>query len=254
MPPVAGELSSLDAAILAGGLGTRLRPVVSDCPKVLAPVRGRPFLSYLLDQLAAARIKSVVLCTGYLGDQIEATFGEFYRDMKLLYSCETFPHGTGGALKLALPLLESQSVLVMNGDSYFDINLSRFRDWHRARPARGTLALVEAPDTRRYGRVRVDERGAILSFEEKAAEGEPGCINGGIYLLSRSLLETIPGSRPVSLEREMFPAWTGQDLYGYQGRGRFLDIGTPESYLAAQQTLGKPPQAQPRAAEPDREA
>lgn len=223
------------AAILAGGLGTRLRSIVADRPKVLAEVRGRPFLAYLLDQVAAAGVKMVVLCTGYLGEQVRETFGDTYRSLRLFYSQESSPLGTAGALRLALPLFESDTVLVMNGDSFCETNLGTFWTWHCAREAAATLRLIKVVDTRRYGRVQIDANGRVFGFDEKGDTSAPGWINAGIYLLKRHLLQAIPTSGAVSLEREIFPTWISRGLYGYQSAGRFLDIGTPEAYAATEQ-------------------
>lgn len=225
----------LTAAILAGGFGTRLRAVVSDRPKVLAEIRGRPFLAYLLDQVAEAGIRQVVLCTGYLGEQVRGTFGDLYRDLHLFYSREPSPLGTAGALRLALPLLKSNTVLVLNGDSYCDLDLRAFWGWHCMHGGEGTLALVMAADSSRYGGIQVDQKGRVINFHEKDGTKEPGWINAGIYLLSRSLLLTISSSGPVSLEREMFPAWIRRGMYGYRTDRSFLDIGTPETFSLAGQ-------------------
>jgi NDP-sugar pyrophosphorylase family protein len=221
------------AAILAGGLGSRLRPVVSDRPKVLATVNGRPFMAALLDQLVESGAESVVLCTGYLGEQIEAAFGAVYGNLNLLYSREKSPLGTAGALRLALPLLENGSIVIMNGDSFCDAPVKELLRWHRARAARATVLLSEVADTSRYGRVRVAAADRIVGFEEKDGTGGAGWINAGIYVIERELLETIPSDRAVSLEREMFPAWIGRGVYGFKSRGRFIDIGIPETYAAA---------------------
>lgn len=222
------------AAILAGGLGTRLRSVVKDRPKVLAEIGGCPFLGYLLDQLAVSGLRTVVLCTGYLGEQIRDRFGDSYGKLGIIYSQEASPLGTAGALRLALPLLNSASVLVMNGDSFCDINFNAFLDWHCGHRAEVTLALVKMADSMRYGQVRVSTDGAVLSFEEKSSRGDPGWVNAGIYLLTRSFIQTIPENRAISLEREIFSGWVGRGLYGYQTEGRFLDIGTPEAYAEAE--------------------
>ena len=222
------------AAILAGGLGTRLRSVVADRPKVLAEVRGRPFLSYLLDRLASVNVTEVVLCTGYLGEQVQASFGNTYKSLRLVYSQEFSQFGTAGALRLALPFFKSETVLVTNGDSFCDADLSAFVNWHFAQQAEASLLLTQVSDTKRFGRVEVDDKGKVLSFEEKGNSSGKGSINAGIYLLSRNLLSTIPGDRPVSLEREIFPNWIGRGLYGYSSNGGFLDIGTPESYAIAE--------------------
>lgn len=223
------------AAILAGGLGTRLRSIVADRPKVLAEVRGRPFLAYLLDQVATAGVKTAVLCTGYLGEQVRETFGDTYRSLCLFYSQESSPLGTAGALRLALPLFKSDTVLVMNGDSFCETNLGALWTWHCAREAAATLRLIEVVDTKRYGRVQVDADGRVFGFGEKDGTSAPGWINAGIYLLKRHLLQAIPTSGAVSLEREIFPTWISRGLYGYQSAGRFLDIGTPEAYATTEQ-------------------
>lgn len=228
------DLGQCTAAILAGGLGTRLRSVVADRPKVMAEVRGRPFLAYLLEQLAQAGFKHTVLCTGYLGEQVKATFGDTYSSLHLQYSQESSPLGTAGALQLVLPLFQSEQVLVINGDSFCNANLSDFWAWYHAKKdAEAALLLTQVPDTKRYGRVQVEPSGQVLKFEEKGDTEGAGWINAGIYLLERRLLSTIPKSRAVSLETEMFPDWIGQGLYGYCSQGRFLDIGTPESYAIA---------------------
>jgi len=229
------ELAAVTAAVLAGGLGTRLRSMVTDRPKVLAEIRGQPFLAYLLDQVAAAGVRYVVLCTGYLGEQVRAAFGDSYDSLRLVYSQEPSPLGTAGALRLALPLFKSETVLVMNGDSFCQANLRAFWAWHCARGADATLLLTRMPDTERYGRVHVDANGLVLGFDEKGGNSGPGWVNAGIYLLNHHLLLTIPANRAVSLEREMFPAWIGRGLYGYRSEGRFLDIGTPEAYNTAEQ-------------------
>ncbi|HEY6205516.1 MAG TPA: nucleotidyltransferase family protein [Chthoniobacterales bacterium] len=221
------------AAILAGGLGSRLRSVVSDRPKVLALVNGRPFIAALLDQIVESGAESVALCTGYLGEQVEAAFGAVYRNLKIFYSREPSSLGTAGALRLALPLLGAGSIVVMNGDSFCDARVKDVLSWHRARAARATLLLSEVADTSRYGRVRTADDGRVVGFEEKDASGGRGWINAGVYVIERELLETIPGDRAVSLEREMFSSWIGEGMYGFKTSGRFIDIGIPETYAAA---------------------
>ena len=227
------ELANITAAILAGGLGTRLRSVVPDKPKVLAEVCGRPFIEYLLEQLAREGVQSVVLCTGYMGDQVESLLGSTYGKIALRYSRETSPLGTGGALRLALPMLTSTSVLVMNGDSYCDVQLEPFAVWHHAQRSMASILLTETSDTRRYGRIDVDERGGIIQFQEKSEAMGAGWINAGVYLLSRELIETIPADRSISIEREIFPAWINRGLSGYRSEGKLLDIGVPDAYARA---------------------
>ncbi len=228
------ELADVTAAILAGGLGMRLRGVVTDRPKVLATIRGRPFLAYLLDQLVAAGIRGAVLCTGYMGDQVRDVLGKSYKALRLAYSQESAPLGTAGALRLALPLLNSNPVLVLNGDSYCAADLKQFWLWHRTRRANATLLLTRMSDTARYGRVQVSSDGTVTHFDEKGRENGPGWINAGVYLLNSELILEVPENSAVSLEREIFPTWIGRGLYGFQSEAVFLDIGTPEAYASAE--------------------
>jgi NDP-sugar pyrophosphorylase family protein len=209
--------------------------MISDRPKVLAGVGGRPFITYLFDQLATVKIKEVVLCTGYLGQQVYEALGEAYGPMNLRYSRESNPLGTGGALRMAMPLLKSELILVMNGDSYCEADLKAFCSIHRLRKASATILLKKMPDTRRFGCVNIEEDGRITAFAEKKEREEPGWINVGIYLIRKSLLETISPDRMVSLEQDIFPSWIGQGLYGFRSQGRFIDIGTPESFTLANQ-------------------
>jgi NDP-sugar pyrophosphorylase family protein len=228
-----GTGETLAAAILAGGLGTRLRAILPAQPKVMADVGGRPFVTQLLAQLRVAGFRRAVLCIGHLGDQIRNRLGEQWEGVTLDYSSEPAPLGTAGALRLAAERFDADPVLVVNGDSYCDADLARFRSDHERRKAIGTLLLAHLPSTARYGRVQCDLSGAIRRFEEKSDADGPGWINAGYYLLSRELIAEIPAGRAVSLEREMFPAWIGRSFYGHACEGRFLDIGVPADLASA---------------------
>jgi NDP-sugar pyrophosphorylase family protein len=225
------------AAVLAGGLGSRLRPAIGDRPKVLAPVHGRPFVTYLLDQLAGAGVRDVVLLTGYRADEVRRALGETHRGLRLTYSPEPDARGTAGALRHALPHLACRAVLLMNGDSYCDVDWAGLADFHERHGAELSMVLARVADAGRFGRVQVATAGRVSSFAEKSAGGA-GWINAGIYLLERRLIEEVPPSRPVSLERDVLPAWVGQGrVHGFRGAGRFLDVGTPESYGEAEAFL-----------------
>lgn len=213
-------------------MGTRLREVVADRPKVLAEVNGRPFLSFLLDRLADEDFQRVVLCTGHMAQMVHDTFGDRYRDMDLLYSREESPLGTGGALRLALPLINSDPVLVMNGDSFCDVDLGLFARQHAAASTIGSLVLVQVKNIARYGAVDIDESGRVVSFMEKGSKNGKGVINAGIYLLARKIIETIHPGRTVSLEQEVFPRLIGEGLSGFLHPSRFIDIGIPSDYHA----------------------
>jgi len=229
------NLSDITAAILAGGLGTRLRPVIGYRPKVLAEVGGRPFITYLFDQLAAVKVKKVVLCTGYLSQKVKEALGGNFGSMSLSYSEEPIALGTAGALRLALPLLRSDVALVMNGDSFCETNLKAFYLVHQLREAKATILLTEMPDTSRFGWTEIEDDGRIRGFIEKRKTNGPAWINAGIYLIHRSLIEDICPDRMVSLEKDIFPSWIGRGFYSFRCQGRFLDIGIPESYAAAKQ-------------------
>jgi len=227
------KLSGITAVILAGGLGTRIRPIFSDRPKVLAEVLGRPFLTYLLDQLSTAGARKIILCTGYMGNMVQEVYGDVYKSLHLLYSQEEEPLGTGGALRLALPLFKSDYVLVMNGDSYIHADLRSYVDWFFRTDRKASLLLAKVPDTNRYGMVKVERDESISAFEEKEKAKGSGWINAGIYLVKKALLKTIPLGEKFSLETEFFPPLVSGGFFGRQCQGRFIDIGTPESYAEA---------------------
>jgi NDP-sugar pyrophosphorylase family protein len=228
------RLSDVTAIILAGGFGTRLLPVVSDRPKVMAHVCGRPFLAHLLEQLRQARVRKVVVCTGYMADQIERAFGNIYGAMEIKYSREDKPLGTGGAIAAAADLCESDVVLAINGDSYCAADLESFAADHFERDARASILLTHVNDSGRFGKVALAADGRITRFDEKSENGGPGLINAGIYLIQRTLLEIVPRRRAISIEREIFPLLTGHGLYGHATLAPFIDIGTPESYATAE--------------------
>ncbi|MFH1033299.1 MAG: nucleotidyltransferase family protein [Pseudomonadota bacterium] len=232
------NLGDITAVVLAGGQGTRLRAALPQVPKVLAPVAGRPFLAHLLEQLTRAGLKRAVLCTGYQGDRVRDALGETWGDMALAYSQEEAPLGTGGALRLSLPLLDSPLWLVMNGDSYCGADLAAYARWHQERGAGLSLLLARVENCARFGRVSLQDGGQVLGFAEKDGRNAPGLINAGIYLMERRVIEELPPGRELSLERQVFPDWIGRGLGGLIAPGPFLDIGTPESHARAEGFFG----------------
>jgi D-glycero-alpha-D-manno-heptose 1-phosphate guanylyltransferase len=225
-------------AVLAGGAGTRLRSVVSDRPKVLVPVNGRPFLLILLDQLIAGGADRVVLCTGYLGDQIRDTVGDRYLGCPVIYSHEDQPRGTGGALRQAMRHGEGDVWMVANGDSYVATPLGEFVSWYGPGERNGALLLTHVDDAARFGTVEVDDAGRVLGFREKQGLAVPAWINAGVYLLPKNRIEELPEHVLLSLERDVFPGWVDEGLTAYCVSAPFIDIGTPESLERAADFFG----------------
>jgi len=220
--------------ILAGGLGTRLKDVVPDKPKCMAPVGGRPFLEYVLCFLRRQGLTEVILAVGYRADRVLEYFGDGSRfGVRLAYSIEPTPLGTAGALKLADRLLSGDRVIVMNGDSIADVPLMALLRYHTEKRALATIALAQVPNAARYGAVSLGPDGDIVRFQEKSNEGW-GVISAGIYVLERRVIADIPSHKPVSLERDVFERLAGSGLYGFEFDGFFIDIGTPEAYYKAQ--------------------
>lgn len=235
---MSGKNISIAPIILAGGLGTRLRSVMPERPKVLAPVNGKPFLSYLLDKLLLSGFTEAVLCVGYKAEMIEAEYGNGGRGLNLSYSREDTPLGTAGAVRKALEMVKTDTILVMNGDSYCDTDLGAFIEWHEQHQERPSLLIVELENSSRYGSVTIDKCAKITTFEEKKDTSSigmppPGMINAGIYLIPKSIMRNIPADTNLSFEKDIFPNWIVDGLYGLKTNAKFIDIGTPESWKNA---------------------
>lgn len=231
----------MQALILAGGLGTRLRPVIGAAlPKPMARFAGRPFLEYLVLQLRREGITDAWFLTGHGAELVEAYFGTGDGlGVRLRYSVEPVPLGTGGALRHVLPQLDGDRFLVTNGDSFLAAPLAPLVELHlrslaAPRPAAATLALVARDDAGRFGAVDLDDEEAIRAFREKDPDAGPGLVSAGIYLVERSLLATIPPDRPVSLEREIWPGLLDGRLRGLVMDGDFTDMGVPDAFAALQ--------------------
>jgi len=223
------------AFILAGGLGTRLRPVVSDRPKPMASVQGKPFLEILVHWLHNKGFNEIVLLTGYRWEWIEDHFSSL-SGPNILISREEVPLGTGGAVKNAEDFATDPTLLV-NGDTFFDADTDDLLYHHLEERPAVTLSLTKVPDASRYGSVLLDHNRRVVRFEEKADYPKgPGLINAGMTLLSQSVIRNLPGGRSFSMEREIFPQLAGQgQMMGIVLGGAFFDIGTPESYKEFQQ-------------------
>lgn len=227
--------SDTKAVLLVGGLGTRLRSAVRSAPKVLASVGNKSFLELLIGQLRSQGIHRLVMCSGYLADQIESEFGSGQSwDVAIEYSREQQPLGTAGAVKLATRYLKDESeFLVMNGDSFLEIDFHSFAEFHRSHDAIATIAIFKVENTSRYGTVNVAANGRVLGFAEKAGRAVPGLVNGGVYIFKQAVLQCI-SEQPSSLEKDIFPRLVDRGVYAQEQRGMFIDIGTPEDYARAQ--------------------
>ena len=231
--------SAPDAIVLCGGAGTRLRSVTGDAPKSLATIGSRPFLDLLLHQLRRHGFQRVILAVGYQRELIRSHLGDQAYGLTLEYSIESVPLGTGGALRNAVDLLASDSVLIMNGDSYTDGDLSAFADDYRAAKADMSVLVVPADGRVDCGLVSVDSSGRVLGFKEKQTSTGNFHVNAGIYMAKKNILYDVPPGVRVSLEEELFPRWLAEGKYlrAFRYPGTCVDIGTPERYQRAQDTL-----------------
>ena len=229
--------SAVGAFVLCGGAGTRLRPVLADRPKSMALISGTPFLQLLLGRLRSQRVDDVILGTGYMAEKIESYFGCGSKfGSRIRYSREDEPLGTGGALKLAEPLI-SDPVLVLNGDSYAEWSFVRMLELFAAKDADLVIVVQAVPDVTRYGSVALDHAGRITQFLEKGTQGGPGLINAGVYLLRKQIVRDLPVETAISLEKEVFPNLLDRRVYGFVCRGLFIDIGVPDDFKRAQTLL-----------------
>jgi NDP-sugar pyrophosphorylase family protein len=228
------SLSGASVLILCGGLGKRLRPVVSDRQKAVANIMGRPFITFILDQILEAGGKEAILCTGFMGDELEKSLDGNYRTLYLCYSKESRPLGTAGAIRNAFGMIRSDNVVVYNGDSYCGIDPRDLLKWHLSLKSVCTISLVRAEDAGRYGRVGFDPDYSVTSFDEKKAGTGAGWVNAGIYCMNRGLIASMRERENLSLEKDFFPAMIGKGLFAFPQEARFIDIGTPSSYREAE--------------------
>ncbi|MEA2455385.1 MAG: mannose-phosphate guanylyltransferase [Thermoleophilaceae bacterium] len=221
--------------MLAGGEGTRLRPLTYTTPKPVMPLAGRPFLSFMLDWLRSYGVDEVILSCGFMSDGVKRVLGDIYDGMRLRYVIEGEPLGTAGPVRLAFDEgVLADRLLVLNGDVLTDIDLAAELAEHERTGARATLALYPVEDTASYGVVPTDAEGRVEAFLEKAEGPTPtNLINAGAYVIERDVVEAIPPGRAVSFERDIFPELVGQGLYGFAAGGYWIDIGTPERYQEA---------------------
>ncbi len=229
----AAAVRDVPCVILVGGLGTRLRPVLDDLPKPMAAVAGKPFLEYLIRWLRQEGIQRVILCTGYRSDKIEQYFQSGDRfGLHIEYSVEQEPQGTWGAIRQACHLVTEPVFLVLNGDSWLQIELVQLLDYHVRSSGIATIGAVKMTDASRFGALDVDSSGRIIAFQEKKGLGD-SLINGGVYVFSHDALAMAPAAAS-SLEKEVFPMLLPYGVFAMPVRGYFVDIGIPEEYKRLQ--------------------
>lgn len=222
----------MEGIVLAGGFGSRLRPVVADLPKVMAPINGRPFLELVLDNLQRSGFTRITLSLGYLPEPIVQHFGPSFRGMELSYQIEDEPLGTGGAVRQALAHCLADSVFVFNGDTYLELEAAAVAALSQ-QTGSPVIVARQVPDTSRFGRLEITD-GTVRRFAEKGVSG-PGLINAGCYLFPRDLLDGFALGKPFALEQDFLVEAVPRIRFAaFETHGRFIDIGIPEDYARAQ--------------------
>ena len=239
-------LRDIDVVILAGGLGKRLQTITGGSQKILAQIDGKPFISILIDYLAAQGAKRFILCTGHDADNVQSVLKNAHSGLTVLFSKEEEPLGTGGAIKKGASLVQSDLFLALNGDCFCVIDYNRMVSFHQQHKAKATIAITKIDDARDYGTIEIDAQQKITAFKEKQSV-ETGLkpvstfINTGTYCLNRNIFDVETGLKPVStkfsIEYNFFPHIVGKDFFGFEVENKFIDIGTPERYAWAKQHL-----------------
>jgi len=226
--------TDIDALILAGGMGTRLKEVLPNRQKVIAPVSGEPFVLRLIDVFKSVGIKRVILALGHGADDVlDVIANSAPPEIAIVKSIENEPLGTAGALRHALPLMCSDKILVTNGDSYINADLRALLKFHITSKADITMTLSEVDNVSRYGLVSVNSIGEVITFHEKQESSfGRGIINAGMYCIQREIIKKIPLGN-VSLEKDVLPKFCKNGLFGIKLGNRFIDIGTPDDYFRA---------------------
>lgn len=233
--PTDAVLEDIPAVLLVGGIGKRLQSVLPSTPKPLARVGEAPFLQLLVRQLRSQGIRRLVMCTGHLADQVESEFGDGHKwDVAIDYSKESRPLGTAGAVKFAEhDLTQASDFLVMNGDSFLELDFGELIRFHREHGGLISMAVRRVADAARYGTVQLGANNRVVGFREKMGASVSDIVNGGVYVFKSAILKHIPEG-PASLEKDVFPRLLEQGIYALEQQGMFIDIGTPEDYARAQ--------------------
>ena len=244
------SLDYIDVIILCGGLGTRLKPLIFEEPKVLAKIGDQTFLDILIDNISFYGSTNIILCIGHLKDNIKRYFGHChdyyeqknrivynYNDCRIKFSEEGEPLGTGGALKNAELLINSDPFIVMNGDSICNVDFRKLLDFHKNKKALLSMVLARSMTSRDYGTVILDNSSRIINFNEKPIDNNETMINAGIYIMQKDIFSYMPDRKTFSLEYDLFPKLCNDICYGFVTNSEIIDIGTPERYIRAIEIL-----------------
>lgn len=229
----------IDVIVLCGGLGTRLHSVVDDRPKSMVEINGKPFLDILIEYIAHYGLIRFILCTGYKGDFIKRYYESKNGKWKFLISEEQEPLGTAGAIKKAESFIKSDILLVVNGDSFCEMDIKEFLEFHIRKGAFISIVLTSMESPLDFGVIRLNNDQKIISYSEKVPISGDGFVNAGIYFFNRKVLEEIPSGEKLSLEYDIFPRILDKGVYGYVTKKVLLDIGTPERLEKARNYLRK---------------
>ncbi len=227
-----------DFLILCGGLGTRLRTVTGDAPKVMAEVQGEPFLDFLLRYLMKQGAKRVILCAGYKAEDIVAHYKAKFSQLEIHFAVEREPLGTGGALKNGLPFVRSEYVFGLNGDCFTPVDYAKLLAFHQCKGAQATLVGVRIEGNKDFGTLVMNDQDEILAFKEKFETRDVQHISAGIYCFNKGLFDLMPSGK-FSIEYDFFPRMIGKDFFGYKVEAPFIDIGTPERFAWAKDHLNE---------------
>lgn len=227
-----------EAIILAGGFGTRLREVVADVPKPIAPIADQPFLNYIFKYLKHFGFQHVVLSVGYQGEKIQALYGNEFEGISIDYAFEEEPLGTGGAIKFSLEKTTAEEVLVLNGDTFFEVDLDELYQVHDNWLADVTMVLREVEKPDRYGTVVLGDYHRVKQFNEKQNGLDSGLINGGVYLIDKGAFDHLPLPQKFSIEQDYFSTFLEElKIHGFTSQGYFIDIGIPSDYHIANEAF-----------------
>lgn len=232
------DLNHIDALVLCGGLGKRLRPVVGETQKVMAEVGGVPFLDLILDYLGKEGLRRAVLCAGFQAEQLQAHYKSKKTNLAVDFSIEKEPLGTGGAVKNAKGFIKSDPFFVFNGDSFCRLVLKNFLEFHKSRAAIASVAVSKVNNAGDFGSMTMDASGKITAFDEKL-KSTAGYVNAGVYCFDKKIFDFMPDQAVFSIEKDFFPGLTGRPFFGFVTKEVFYDIGTPERYQTAQEKLRK---------------